>query len=93
MNLTELSEFSELPELVKDLPPHFQEDSQNLLQTANTISTTTSVLGLVNGMISTTILVLPCIALVAGSVSSVLLCLLFGLTTYYTAHLLVLHIG
>jgi hypothetical protein len=77
------------------LPPHTRsaEDNKNLYQTANEVKTPINVLGLVNGMVSSTILVLPYLGIVSGYASSILLCILFGFVCYYTAFLLVTHIG
>jgi hypothetical protein len=57
------------------------------------ISNSMTVLGLANGMIGGTILVLPIIGLTTGYISSLPVCLLMGAVSCYTAYLIVLHLG
>ena len=52
-----------------------------------------SVLGFVNGMIGSAILVLPVVALTAGYITSLWVTLLVGFMAYYTANLLQIHLG
>jgi len=52
-----------------------------------------TVLGLVNGMMGGTILVLPIIGLASGYISSLLGCFIMGIISCYTVYIIVLHIG
>ena len=52
-----------------------------------------TVLGLLNGMIGTSCLVLPVIGQTAGYITTLWVCLLIGFASYYTAYLIVLHLG
>lgn len=51
------------------------------------------VVGLVNGMIGGTCLVLPLIGLRAGYLTILLVCVITGVVGYYTAYLIVVHLG
>lgn len=51
------------------------------------------VIGLVNGMIGGTCLVLPLIGLKAGYITTLLVSCFTGFIGYYTASILVMHIG
>ena len=51
------------------------------------------VMGLTNGMIGGTILVLPLIGLTTGYVTTIWVTLLIGFISYYTARLIVTHLG
>ena len=52
-----------------------------------------TVLGLVNGMIGGTCLVLPQIGISTGWITTIWVCLICGLIAYYTARLMILHLG
>jgi len=52
-----------------------------------------TVLGLVNGMIGGTILVLPIIGLGTGYIGSMLVCVVMGWISFYTAYLIIQHLG
>jgi len=56
------------------------------------ISNSMTVLGLANGMIGGTILILPILGL-SGYLSSSLMCLFIGAISCYTAYLIILHLG
>ena len=49
--------------------------------------------GMVNGMIGGTILVLPLLGLKTGYITTIIVNLLVGYTSYYTANLYVVHLG
>lgn len=51
------------------------------------------VIGLVNGMIGGTCLVVPHIGLQTGWLMSIIVCAVIGWITYYTAYLIVIHLG
>jgi amino acid permease len=57
------------------------------------ISNSMTVLGLANGMIGGTILILPILGLSAGYLTSWLMCLFIGTISCYTAYLIILHLG
>ena len=50
-------------------------------------------LGLVNGMIGSGVLVLPVVGISAGIFTTIWITLVIGFMAYYTADLLVLHLG
>ena len=50
-------------------------------------------LGLINGMIGSGVLVLPVVGIEAGIFTTVWVTLIIGYMAYYTADLLVLHLG
>lgn len=52
-----------------------------------------AICGLLNGMIGGTILLLPIIGLTTGYLMSCISCLLLGLISYYSANLIVTHLG
>jgi amino acid permease len=52
-----------------------------------------TVIGLVNGMIGGTCLSLPLIGLKTGSITTIIVCIVTGFISYYTAYLIVLHLG
>jgi hypothetical protein len=52
-----------------------------------------TVAGLLNGMIGGTILVLPIIGMTSGYITTILICSFVGFVSYYTAHLIVVHLG
>ena len=52
-----------------------------------------TVLGLLNGMIGIAALMLPVIGLTSGYLTSIWICLLIGVISYYTAELIVIHLG
>lgn len=52
-----------------------------------------TVLGLANGMIGGTILILPLLGLTTGYITSLIVCLIMGGISYYTAKLIVVHLG
>lgn len=52
-----------------------------------------TVIGLVNGMIGGTCLVLPQIGLKTGYLTTIIVCAVTGFISYYTAYLIVLHLG
>ena len=52
-----------------------------------------TVLGLLNGMIGITALMLPILGITTGYLNTIWVCLGIGLITYYTAYLIVLHLG
>lgn len=52
-----------------------------------------TVVGLLNGMLGGTILVLPLIGLTTGYFTSLAVCLLMGTISFYTAYLIMLHLG
>jgi hypothetical protein len=52
-----------------------------------------TVLGLVNGMVGSSCLVLPVVGLTAGYITTIWVCLIIGYISYYTAYLIVLHLG
>lgn len=49
-----------------------------------TLSNTMSILGLLNGMVGGTILVLPLIGIETGYITIILVCVVFGFITAYT---------
>jgi hypothetical protein len=51
------------------------------------------VIGLLNGMIGGTILVLPILGLRTGYISIIMICAIMGLISCYTAYLIILHLG
>ncbi len=57
------------------------------------MSSTMTIIGLVNGMIGGTCLVLPHIGLRTGWLTSILVALVTGWISYYTAYLIILHLG
>ncbi len=61
--------------------------------TENTISDFTTVVGLVNGMIGGTILVLPILGLAAGYVNMFVISILVGFIIFYTTYIVIIHIG
>jgi amino acid permease len=52
-----------------------------------------TVFGLANGMIGGTILILPVLGLTTGYVLSPLLIIMMGITSLYTAYLIIVHLG
>ena len=52
-----------------------------------------TVLGLLNGMIGGTILVLPLFGLKAGYIDTLLVSLTMGFMSFYTGYLIILHLG
>jgi hypothetical protein len=58
-----------------------------------TIDNVTTVLGLLNGMIGGTILILPLIGLRTGFIYIFFVVLLIGSLSAYTAYLIILHLG
>lgn len=66
----------------------------NLIHTTKaSMNSTMVVIGLVNGMIGGTCLVLPHIGLKTGWLMSMIVCGVCGWITYYTAYLIILHLG
>lgn len=63
------------------------------MQPSGPISNTTVVIGLLNGMIGGTIPVMPLMGLEAGYMTSILTCTTMGLISYFTAYLIILHLG
>jgi amino acid permease len=61
--------------------------------TVENISNGETVIGLLNGMIGGTILVLPILGLRAGYISILLICAVMGAISCYTAYLIILHLG
>jgi len=57
------------------------------------IGSAATLVGLLNAMIGGTMLIVPILALTAGSVEQLLFSLVLGLVTAYTAYLLVSHLG
>lgn len=53
----------------------------------------TAFFGLLNAMVGGTVLVLPLLGLAAGSLWIVVLCVFYGLISYYTCQLIVQHLG
>jgi amino acid permease len=58
-----------------------------------TMSASTTVVGLVNGMIGGTCLVIPYMGIKTGWAMSIVICLIIGWISYYTAYLIILHLG
>lgn len=52
-----------------------------------------TVSGLLNGMIGGTILVLPIVGLSTGYASTLLVAIVIGFISYYTANIIVVHLG
>ena len=52
-----------------------------------------TILGLVNGMVGSSCLILHIISLTAGWLTTIWVCLLTGYVSYYTAYLIVVHLG
>lgn len=52
-----------------------------------------TVLGIVNGMIGGGIILLPLMSMHSGYVTTIIICLVTGYICYYTAKLLVIHLG
>lgn len=52
-----------------------------------------TILGLVNGMIGGTILVLPIMGIYTGYITTLIVCISLGYLTYYTSYLIILHLG
>jgi amino acid permease len=72
----------------------FADDGEaDLYQTGSRLSTPKVVVGILNGMIGGTILILPLLCLGSGYLTSLTVCALAGFICYYTAHLIVTHIG
>jgi amino acid permease len=69
----------------------FSENS--ILEPQNSINNTMTVAGLLNGMVGGTILVLPIVGLSTGYLTTIIICLMLGFISYYTAHLIVVHLG
>lgn len=51
------------------------------------------VIGLVNGMIGGTCLVVPDLGLKTGWLMSIIVCIIIGWISYYTSYLIILHLG
>jgi amino acid permease len=60
---------------------------------ANSMSNFMTVLGFLNGMIGSTVLILPMLGIKSGYLGSTIVCILLGLAQFYSCYLLVLHIG
>lgn len=60
---------------------------------ANSMGNFMTTLGFLNGMIGSTVLLLPMLGIKSGYLGSTLICLLLGLAQFYSCYLLVLHIG
>ena len=54
---------------------------------------TATVLGIVNGMIGGGIILLPLMSMHSGYITTIIVCLATGYICYYTAKLLVIHLG
>jgi len=57
------------------------------------IGNSETVIGLLNGMIGGTILILPILGLRTGYISILLICFIMGAISCYTAYLIILHLG
>lgn len=57
------------------------------------IGSVATLVGLLNAMIGGTMLIIPILALTAGTMEQLLFSLVLGLITAYTAYLLVSHLG
>ena len=68
---------------------------EDLYHSNSDVSASTTVVGLVNGMISGAgiCVVLPQLGLTAGWLTSLWVCLLTGFISFYTARLIVTHLG
>ena len=71
------------------------KDDQDLYHSGSNISAPTTVVGLVNGMVSGAgiCVVMPNLGLSAGWLTSLWVCTLTGFISYYTARLIVTHLG
>lgn len=58
-----------------------------------TMTANMTVIGLLNGMIGGTCLVLPYYGLDSGWLTIILVCIIMGWISYYTAYLIILHLG
>ena len=63
------------------------------MEQINKLSNWTIGIGLLNYMIGGTILILPVLAMQAGYINMVVICLFMGFMSYYTANLIVAHMG
>ena len=69
------------------------EEENNYLSQDVHMSGSVTVLGLLNGMIGITALMLPVIGLTTGYITTIWVTLIIGFISYYTAYLIVLHLG
>jgi amino acid permease len=61
--------------------------------TGDSLSNSMTVFGLLNGMIGGPILLLPLIGISTGYVTTILICFTLGFISYFTANLIVVHLG
>jgi amino acid permease len=61
--------------------------------TGDSLSNSMTVFGLLNAMIGGTILVLPLIGISTGYITTILVTFTLGLISYFTANLIVVHLG
>ena len=80
-----------------DQPQLINENDDNEVQEpiykGQPISAPTTVIGLLNGMLGGTCLVLPQLGIATGWATSIMVCLGAGFIAYYTASLIILHLG
>jgi amino acid permease len=71
------------------------KDDEDAFHSGADISATTTTVGLVNGMISGAgiCVVLPQLGMQAGWLTTLWVCVLTGFISYYTAKLIVIHLG
>lgn len=70
-----------------------EEEQRDPFSGGEDMSTPMVVLGLINGTIGSVLLILPVVAITAGLFTSIWVCLVIGFVTYYTADLIVIHLG
>ena len=70
-----------------------EEEIRDPFSAGSDINTPMTILGLINGTIGSALLILPVISISAGYVTSIWVTTSVGLATYYTADLIVLHLG
>jgi amino acid permease len=77
---------------MEDEKPGSSENS-DLYEKGSELSTPKVVAGILSGMLGGTLLVLPLMSLNSGYITSLIVCASAGFICYYTAHLIVTHIG
>ena len=71
----------------------YGDEEISTIKEGHTISAPVTVLGLTNGMLGGTCLVLPILGISTGWTTTIWVCLLCGFIAYYTARVMVTHLG
>ena len=70
-----------------------KEEERASINQGHNVKAPMTVIGLVNGMVGSSCLVLHVIGITAGYLTTLWVCLLVGYLSYYTAYLIIVHLG